>query len=158
MYTDTPEMPLRSTPCIHRSHDQIVFCYSACVARAVDRKERAANPKAKAALDKEWNKLITQGYWDYSSVREWSHLLAEARKTGAVAHFGGIFDICVEKLLRLTSFLVAGSVRVLVVANGAYNRRVGTLQICAQGRSLGLVCSPPRAVLATKSCSRFLAP
>ena len=42
LYTDTPEMPLRSTPYIHRSHDQAVFCYNACVARPVDRKELAA--------------------------------------------------------------------------------------------------------------------
>ena len=96
MHSDIPEMPLRSTPYIHRSHDQTVFCYSACVARPVDRKERLANPKAKAALDKEWNKLITQGCWDYATVREWSDVSAEARKTGAVAHVGRIFDICVE--------------------------------------------------------------
>ena len=59
MHSEIPEMPLRSTPYIHRSRDQTVFCYGACVARSVDRKERVANPKAKAALDKEWNKLIT---------------------------------------------------------------------------------------------------
>ena len=97
MHSDIPEMPLRSTPYIHRSHDQTVFCYSACVARPVDRKERVANPKAKVALDKEWNKLITQGCWDYATVREWSDVSAEAGKTGAVAHVGRILDICVEK-------------------------------------------------------------
>ena len=93
MHSDIPEMPLRNTPYIHRSNDQTVFCYSACVAPPVDRKKRAANPKAKAALDKEWNKLITQGCWDYSSVREWSSVSAEARRTGAVAHVGRIFYI-----------------------------------------------------------------
>ena len=101
--SDAPEMPLRSTPYIHCSHDQTVFCYSACVARPVDRKERAATPKAKAALDKELNKLTTQGCWDYSSVREWSHVLAEACTTGAVAHVGRIFDICVENICTVYS-------------------------------------------------------
>ena len=110
MRSDVPEMPLRSTPYIHRSHDQTVFCYSACVARPVDRKERAANPKAKAALDKEWNKLIAQDCWDYSSVREWSDVSAEARRTGAVAHVGRIFDTCVEKLFWLTDLHVVNGV------------------------------------------------
>ncbi|CAE7711400.1 NITA [Symbiodinium sp. CCMP2592] len=62
-----PAMPIRPDPHSHRSPDSSVFFYSACVARPVDRKERAANPKAKAALDKEWNKLINQGCWDYAS-------------------------------------------------------------------------------------------
>ena len=113
MHSDIPEMPLRSTPYINRSHDQTVRCYSACVARPVDRKERVANPKAKAALDKEWNKLITRGCLDYATVREWSDVSAEARKTGAVAHVGRIFDICVEKYrgLRALCTFVNGTGR-----------------------------------------------
>ena len=41
-------------------------------------------------------RLITQGRRDYGSVREWSDVSAEARRTGAVAHVGRIFVICVE--------------------------------------------------------------
>ena len=122
---------LRSTPYIHRSHDQTVFCYSACVARPVDRKERVANPKAKAALDKEWNKLITQGCWDYDTVREWSDVSAEARKTGAVAHVGRIFDICVEKLFWLTDLHVVNGVNSASCRHGLVNRGGHLLQTCA---------------------------
>ncbi|CAE6962770.1 unnamed protein product [Symbiodinium sp. CCMP2592] len=92
-----PAMPVRPDPHSHRSPDSSVFFYSACVARPVDRKERAVNPKAKAALDKEWNKLINQGCWDYASVREWRDVSNEAVAKGETAHVGRIFDICVEK-------------------------------------------------------------
>ena len=92
-----PVMPVRSETFEHRAPESTVFFYSACVARPVDRKERAANPKAKAALDKEWDKLIRQGCWDYSSVREWREVSNEAIPKGETAHVGRIFDICVEK-------------------------------------------------------------
>ncbi|CAE7815308.1 unnamed protein product [Symbiodinium sp. CCMP2456] len=68
-HTAAPAMPQRDAGYDHRAPESSVFFYSACVARPVDRKERAANPKAKAALDKE----------------------------GETAHVGRIFDICVEK-------------------------------------------------------------
>ena len=98
---DVPQMPLRNQPYQHRNGDTSVFWYSACVARPVDRKERAINAKAMASLDKEWNKLIGQKCWDYASVREWKDVAAEADKQGIKAHAGRIFDICVEKLLWL---------------------------------------------------------
>ena len=90
-------MPLRNQPYQHRNGDTTVFWYSACVARPVDRKERAINAKAMASLDKEWNKLISQKCWDYAPVREWREVAAEADKQGIKAHVGRIFDICVEK-------------------------------------------------------------
>eukprot|EP00439_Symbiodinium_sp_Y106_P079851 s1908_g18.t1 len=67
-----PVMPIRSETFEHRAPESSVFFYSACVARPVDRKERGANPKAKAALD-------------------------EAISKGGPFHVGRIFDICVEK-------------------------------------------------------------
>ena len=99
---DVPQMPLRNQPYQHRNGDTSVFWYSACVARPVDRKERAINSKAMASLDKEWNKLIGQKCWDYASVREWKDVAAEADKQGIKAHVGRIFDICFEKLLWLS--------------------------------------------------------
>ena len=66
----------------------------ACVARPVKKKEQqAANAKARAALQKEWDKLTSQGCWDLSTVQEWF----DARKEGEDIHVGRIFDICVEK-------------------------------------------------------------
>ena len=94
---DHPQMPLRNQPYQHRNGDTTVFWYSARVARPVDRKERAVNAKAMAALDKEWNKLIAQKCWDYASVREWKEVAAEADRQGIKAHVGRIFEIYVAK-------------------------------------------------------------
>ena len=44
--------------------------FSACVARPVPRKEAKLNPKAFAALEKEWKKLRDLGCWDQSRVRD----------------------------------------------------------------------------------------
>ena len=105
-----PVMPIRSETFEHRAPESSVFFYSACVARPVDRKERANNPKAKAALDKEWDKLIRQGCWDYSSVREWREISNEAISKGETAHVGRIFDICFERIPNfLNPILIANS-------------------------------------------------
>ena len=40
------------------------------VARLVPKDEIRKNPKAKAALGKEWENLRTKGVWDESRVRE----------------------------------------------------------------------------------------
>jgi hypothetical protein len=67
------------------------------VARPVTKKEAKANPKAMAALDKEWDKLRKQVCWDESRVREWADVSAEAKRKGTKVHVGRVFDICVEK-------------------------------------------------------------
>ena len=71
--------------------------FSACVARPVPRKEAKLDPKAFAALEKEWKKLRDLGCWDQSRVREWRDVAAEAKREGTKVHVGRIFDICVEK-------------------------------------------------------------
>ena len=68
----------------------------ACVARPVNKKEQAGNAKAKVALQKEWDKLTSQGCWDLSTVQEWFDVAARARKEGEKIHVR-VFDICVEK-------------------------------------------------------------
>ena len=53
----------------------------ASVARLVSKDEIARNPKAKAALDKEWENLRTKGekrVWDEKRVRECRDIVAEA--------------------------------------------------------------------------------
>ena len=71
--------------------------FSACVARPVPRKEAKLDPKAFAALEKEWKKLRDLGCWDQTRVREWRDVAAEAKREGTKVHVGRIFDICVEK-------------------------------------------------------------
>ena len=66
-------------------------------AQMKDAIELRNNSKARESVDKEWNKLIDAGTWDYDSVREWEDVANEARALGQTVHVGDIFEICVEK-------------------------------------------------------------
>ena len=68
--------------------------FNAMVVRSVGRKEMLANPKALAAMDAEWNKLLNQTVWDMSTVREYDDVVAEAKTNRVKVHFGDIFGIC----------------------------------------------------------------
>ena len=71
--------------------------FFASVARLVSKDEIASNPKAKAALDKEWENLRNKGVWDEKRVRECRDIVAEARRNGQTVHLGRIFEACYEK-------------------------------------------------------------
>eukprot|EP00975_Prorocentrum_lima_P021787 4589902-Prorocentrum_lima.AAC.1 len=51
----------------------------AAVARTCSLKEADNNPKARAALDKEWERLRSINTWDESTVREWKDVARDAR-------------------------------------------------------------------------------
>ena len=70
---------------------------AALVARPVGKNELKQNPKAQAALDVEWDKLMNKKAWDMESVREWSSVSDEAQRKSKKVHVGKIFEICVEK-------------------------------------------------------------
>ena len=69
----------------------------ASVARLVSKEEIARNPKAKAALDKEWDNLKNKGVWDEKRVRECRDIVNEARRSNKTVHLGRIFEACYEK-------------------------------------------------------------
>ena len=69
----------------------------ASVARLVTKDEISKNPKAKAALDKEWQNLKNKGVWDEARVRECRDKVSEARRKGETVHLGRIFEACYEK-------------------------------------------------------------
>ena len=103
---DVPRMPVAAPATggldAHRDHEpDFVFPFSACVARPVSKKEAAGNPKAQAALLKEWDRLRASKCWDETRVREWADVAGEARRSGATHHVGRIFEICVEKNAEL---------------------------------------------------------
>ena len=82
----------------------VVFGFYACTACSVDRLERRWNEKAQEALQKEWDRLRAcgeHGCSDELHPRERSDVEDEARKQGQVAHFGTVFDICLEKSQHL---------------------------------------------------------
>ena len=51
-------------------------------------------PAAKAAVDKEWEKLEKIPAWDKTKVRNKSEVIDEARKEGRKVHFASLMDIC----------------------------------------------------------------
>ena len=51
-------------------------------------------PAAKAAVDKEWEKLEKISAWNLTRVRSKSEVIDEARRTGATFHFASLMDIC----------------------------------------------------------------
>ena len=71
--------------------------FPAAVARPVPRKETEEQPKARAAREAEWKKLLDKGVWRHCTVREWSGVAREARLSNAKVHMGRLFGICVEK-------------------------------------------------------------
>ena len=57
-------------------------------------------PAAKAAVDKEWEKLGKISAWNMTKVRNKSEVIDEARTTGAKVHFASLMDICHLKMLN----------------------------------------------------------
>ena len=51
-------------------------------------------PAAKAAVDKEWEKLEKISAWDLTKVRSKKQVIDEARTSGATVHFASSMDIC----------------------------------------------------------------
>ena len=64
------------------------------MARVVNQAEIDRTPAAKAAMDKEWQKLVDKSCWLHSKVREFRDVSAEAIRKGIKTHFGRIFEIC----------------------------------------------------------------
>ena len=70
---------------------------NALVCRPVARKEVCDNPKAKAAIQLEWDRLRARGAWGEDHPREWADVAQEARTFGAEVHYVMIFGLVVEK-------------------------------------------------------------
>ena len=62
-------------------------------------------PDARAAIDKEWDKLEQRQAWVLKGVREKSEVAAEAKKTGSTGHFGNLMALCHIKHSELPKHL-----------------------------------------------------
>ena len=51
-------------------------------------------PAAKAAVDKEWEKLEKISAWNLTKVKSKKQVIDEARTSGATVHFATLMDIC----------------------------------------------------------------
>ena len=58
-------------------------------------------PEAKAAMDKEWEKLAKIPAWNLTKVRSKKEVIDEARTKGAKVHFASLMDICHFKNVEL---------------------------------------------------------
>ena len=58
-------------------------------------------PAAKAAVDKEWEKLEKISAWNLTKVRSKKQVIEEARTKGAKIHFASLMDICHSKNAEL---------------------------------------------------------
>ena len=58
-------------------------------------------PAAKAAVDKEWEKLEKISAWNLTKVKSKKQVIDEARTSGATVHFASLMDICYLKNAEL---------------------------------------------------------
>ena len=58
-------------------------------------------PAAKAAVDKEWEKLCKNSAWNLTKVRSNKEVIDEARTKGAKVHFASLMDMCHLKKAEL---------------------------------------------------------
>ena len=71
--------------------------FNAVVARPVGKAEIAAEPEAREAMDKEWDRLREKKVWDESEIEDWDVHAAKARKAGKDVNYGYLFRLVVEK-------------------------------------------------------------
>ena len=81
----------------HRPRSEHHPVYNAMVARLLTSKEVQSNPKALQAILEEGEKLLKQGVWYITSVRERRDVIQEATRLNKKVHFARIFPICSEK-------------------------------------------------------------
>ena len=72
------------------------------VSRPVVRAEIEPNPKAKEAMLKEWKGLRDQEVFDFSMVREYDDVVAEAKKDKKEVHMARVHGIALK---RITNYL-----------------------------------------------------
>ena len=71
-------------------------------------------PAAKAAVDKEWEKLEKIRSWDLTKVRSKKEVIDESRTKGAKVHFTSLMDICHSKNAELETKHQKYKVRVVL--------------------------------------------
>ena len=75
--------------------------FNAMVSRPVGRKEMMEDPDAKASMRNEWLGQHKQGVYDFSVIREYDDVVAEAKRERKEVHMARVHGICVEKNYQL---------------------------------------------------------
>ena len=98
--------PVNPQDCVWESHYQIIMKtilqekennllqHRNLVHKFIPMPQAVKIPAAKAAEDKEWEKLEKISAWNLTEVRSKKEVIDEARTTGAKVHFASLMDIC----------------------------------------------------------------
>ena len=82
----------------HVAEAGLVSCeWMAMVHTPVKMSDAMKIPKAKEALDKEWDKLGIKNAWDLKTVRPRQQVIKDAKKNNATVHFGNLMELCHKK-------------------------------------------------------------
>ena len=97
VHEETEEQRARLTELHWDELDEVTHDQFALFAWVVSQAEIDGSPEAKAAMDKQWQKLVYKSCWLEKKVREYRDVAREAKAKEAKAHFGRIFEICSQK-------------------------------------------------------------
>ena len=91
-------MPTVPVTMSHRQKLLPTFAPHALTVRPLNKKQVHADPAATASINKEWKRLRDRKAWEENTVREWSDVAADARRTNEEVHMGMLFGFVVEKI------------------------------------------------------------
>ena len=74
--------------------EKVRIHYSTLVHKFIPMPQAMKIPAAKAAVDKEWEKLEKISAWNLTIVRSKKEVIDEARTSGATVHFASLMNIC----------------------------------------------------------------
>ena len=83
-----------SIPHHHEDHIKIHYSTSIWFTSLFLMPQAMKIPAAKAAVDKEWEKLEKISAWNLTKVKSKKDVIDEARASGATVHFASLMDIC----------------------------------------------------------------
>lgn len=72
--------------------------FNTAFARPVGKKEMMENDDARNSMHKEWLGQHAEGVYEFSVVRKYDDVVAEAKKTGKEVHMARTHGICGEEL------------------------------------------------------------
>ena len=82
----------------HVAEADLVSCeWMAMVHTPVKMSDAMKIPKAKEALDNEWDKLGIKNAWDLKTVRPRQQVIKDAKKNNVTVHVGNIMELCHKK-------------------------------------------------------------
>ena len=103
-FGDQTALTSQGGPCAKREHQDRVAMkgyvsdeWYALVHTPIPLKQAYKNPKAKQAIDKEWDKLNGKKFVDYSTVKPRKEVEADAKRRGVTVHFGCLMELCHKK-------------------------------------------------------------